>query len=239
MTAAYPVNLSLSIGNRCGHDPDAPRFFTPPEHFADRAWPKLIGKAVDRLQDYYRTRRLLHSLNMANGSARQQRTERAEACIALLSVMLHYTDLASLRVGRPGADGRAMRGITLPDLASWAGLTLRRAERACHDLVAAGLVKVHQPRQQAPDGEWFGLAAIRTISKHLFGALGLGERLHRERQAASKRLRERGRTEQERAGGALVTEMIRQGLKRGDVKPGPGLLRSVLDGRPPPEPEPA
>jgi hypothetical protein len=63
----------------------------------------------------------------------------------------------------------------------------KRVERALSDLKAAGIVTVSQPRQKLPDGSYKGLAAIKTISKTLFGIFGLGVMLKKERDKASKR----------------------------------------------------
>ncbi|MCP5460035.1 MAG: hypothetical protein H6971_10450, partial [Gammaproteobacteria bacterium] len=127
----------LPGGNRCGHDPRAPRWFQPPEKHAPR--PAILRKLNEKLRGYYRRPGvLLPSLNGVNGSERQQRSERREACLDLLGGLVHYLDLATLRVGVPGDEG--FRGIPMARLAGLSGLSLRRAERACRDLVAAGII---------------------------------------------------------------------------------------------------
>jgi len=84
------------------------------------------------------------SLDLANGSNRQQRSERREACILMLTVLLKYTDLASLRIGIPTPDG--FLSLTIDFLAKQTGMALRRAERALADLKAAGLVTCPTPQ---------------------------------------------------------------------------------------------
>jgi hypothetical protein len=178
---------ALGSGNRCGHDPEAPRaFVSPAEH---RPRPGVLRKLIERVHGYFDHPARLPSLNAANGKARQQRSERREACILLLSSLIHYLDLTTLRVGIPCGDGSFI-GLTMDKLAEVAGLGLRRAERSLHDLVAAGILTVFPISTQIAPGEFVGRAAIRVIPSALFGTFGLGERLKRERAKASKRRRE-------------------------------------------------
>lgn len=120
-----------SIGNKCGHQTDAPRFFAPPEKHAKR--PEILRRIQLAIQNYYRKPGTLPLLNAVNGSNRQQRSERREACIDMLGCILHYTDLITLRVAIPQANG-STAGLTMPYLANLSGLGERRAERAIHDL---------------------------------------------------------------------------------------------------------
>ena len=182
------------IGNRCGHVPDAPRWFEPPLRHAAR--PRILIQLQERLHDYYDDPTLLPSLNCANGSPRQQRSERREACMDLMGALVHYLDLASLRVGIPQADG-SMRGLTMPFLAEVAGLNLRRAERACHDLVVAGLINIYPIAQHKADDHYEGLPAIRMITAALFKVFGLSKWLQRERDKAAKRQRRQQRKQSE------------------------------------------
>jgi hypothetical protein len=178
-------NISTSdiSGNKCGHRPDAPRFFSPPEKHANR--PEILRRTQIAIQEYYRKPGTLPLLNAANGSTRQQRSERREACIDLLCCIMHFTDLVTLRVAIP-QDNAAM-GFTMPYLAKLSGLGERRAERAIHDLKAAGIITVHPICVKLADTAYKGLAAIRTVSHHLFAALGFGDWLKHERRKATER----------------------------------------------------
>ena len=172
-------------GNNCGHIPDKPRWFAPPEKHANR--PGILRRIIQSIRDYYaRPGEILPGLNAANESDRQQRSERREACVAILGCILHYTDLVTLRVGIPQPDG-SMAGLTMPFLAALSGLGERRAERAIHDLKAAGIITVHSICQQLEDATYKGVAAIRTVTKHLFTALGLNAWLEHERRKALER----------------------------------------------------
>ena len=95
--------------------------------------PRVLTELMHRLGRYLDAPdEWLPSLNRANGSTRQQRTERSVACVQLLRASLKYLDLLTMRVGIPSTGG--MQNLTLPFLAQQAGLDHRRAERAMRDL---------------------------------------------------------------------------------------------------------
>lgn len=177
------------IGNRCGHNPDDPCWFKPPEKHALR--PKILIRLIEIIRQYYQKPvETLPLLNAVNESDRQQRSERREACVAILGCILHYTDLVTLRVGIPQADG-SMMGLTVPYLAELSGLNERRAERAIRDLKAAGIITVHPLCEKLNDTTYKGYAAIRTVTKYLFVAFGLGAWLQHEQRKAQERKNKR------------------------------------------------
>jgi len=151
----------------------------------------VLRTLIERIREYYDSpQKTLPALNAVNESDRQQRSERREAEVALLGCLLHYTDLVTLRVGIPQADG-SIQGLTMEFLAKTSGLGLRRAERAIHDLVAAGIVAIHPITQRLENCAYKGFAAIRAISRSLFDAFGLGKWLRHEREKAAKRREKR------------------------------------------------
>ncbi|MEI2806903.1 MAG: hypothetical protein V9G18_13470, partial [Albidovulum sp.] len=247
---ASAVSSGLSGGNRCGHDPCCPRWFEPPAHHAPH--PKILVRLQEAVRAYFADPAVLPSLNAANGSARRQRSERREACLALLGALVHYLDLVTLRVGIPRADG-TFEGLTLAFLAERAGLGLRRAERACRDLRKAGLVEVFPIARKAEDGGHRGLPAIRRLPVALFKVFGLNKWLQHERdKAANRRRRTRRRQEaaaseadegrrelaldaaRRRAEAAEPAEPAAAETARRDAaRTALGALRNLLKGRPP------
>ncbi len=171
-------------GNRCGHVPSRPRAFGAPEQH--RARPPIIRRAIDRISRFFDNPSFLPALNGANGKDRQQRSERREGCILILSAIFHYMDLVSMLVGVPQDDG-SIRNLTMERLAEVAGIGLRRAERAVADLVAAGFLAVVPVSDEVAPGEFRGRAAVRAVPESLFGLLGLGSSLADERRKAEKR----------------------------------------------------
>ena len=206
---APPDRLAIALaitGNRCGHDPAAPRWFEPPPQHAAR--PKILLQLQERVRTYFDDPKVLPSLNAANGSPRQQRSERREACLDLLGALVHYLDLATLRVGIPQADG-SIQGLSLAFLSEKAGLGRRRAERACRDLRKAGLVTVYPRAQKTKDDRYRSRPAIRGVPEALFQVFGLHKWLQHERVKAVKR-RHRDRRRQEAA--ATAAEQGRRAL---------------------------
>ena len=240
-------------GNRCGHDPATPRWFEPPPQHAAR--PKILLQLQERVRAYFDDPKVLPSLNAANGSPRQQRSERREACLDLLGALVHYLDLATLRVGIPQTDG-STQGLSLAFLAEKAGLGRRRAERACRDLRKAGLVNIHPRAQKTEDGHYRGQPAIRGVPEALFQVFGLAKWLQHERDKAVKRRRRHRRRQETVATAAdqgrreLNLEALRQRTetaappepaeaatetaRRDTARAALGALRDQLRGRPPP-----
>jgi hypothetical protein len=187
------VFLRLAYGNGCAHDPLNPNLtLAKPAKKGKGGIPRVLTLCMERLPDYYyRPKRVLPSLNFANGSNQQQRSERREACVRLLIAFLKYTDVASLRIGIPTKDG--YQNLTVNYFVEQTGMALKRVDRALADLKTAGLITLSQPRQLLPDGSWKGLAAVKAISKHLFGAFGLTVMLERKRHKARKRLKKKAK----------------------------------------------
>jgi hypothetical protein len=172
-------------GNNCGHVPEKPRWFDPPTKHANR--PGILRKIIEKIREYYsKPCETLPILNAVNESGHQQRSERREACVAILGCVLHYTDLITLRVGIPQADG-SISGLTMPYLAKLSGLGERRAERAIRDLKAAGIITMHPVCEKLADATYKGYAAIRTVTKHLFTVFGLDAWLMHEQTKTKER----------------------------------------------------
>lgn len=177
------------------HDPENMRTFTPPE--TDKPRPGILLAIIARVAVYLNDPTAIPSLNAANGSTSQQRSERREACILLLQVILYHMDLKTMRCGVLHADG-TFEGIRLADYAKQCGLSYSRgdevffprAERAYADLVSAGILRTYEIAELQPDGTYKGYAAIRTIKVSLFALFGLAVRLGFERKRVSKKARQ-------------------------------------------------
>ena len=198
----------MNRGNRCGHEPATPRRFTPPP--SHKARPTILLRLGERLHDYYGTPQgTLPSLNLANGSDRQQRSERREACLIVLNALIHYLDLVTLRVGIPKANGE-VTGLTVDFLVERTTLCKRRVERATRDLVNAGIIRVHPVTKRDASGSYIGKGAIRTVTRTLFAVFGLEGWLKHERdRAAAKRRKLRMRM--------MKRDMARRDMFTGDL----------------------
>lgn len=204
-------------GNYCGHDPESPQLslaIAAPENA-----PKILSQLRERLPEFFDRPTIIPSLNFANGSTRQQRSERRESCIRVISVLLKFTDLASLRVGVPTADG--FMGLTFPLLAKHCGMGIKRLERAVADLKKAGLLTVAPVAEKHEDGTYSSVAAVKAVSQHLWGVFGLLEKLNSERAKAAKRVKKFARknsniTQRAKSRGALVLAGIRARIPFGE-----------------------
>lgn len=193
-------------GNRCGHDPNAPVWLirnnpyeqetdTPVDEAGNNRRSRLQYKAIAAIKGYYTNVRLLPSLNIANGSMRQQRTERREACVRLLESMILHMDVTSLRIGYPDKNafnGFAYRSVEF--LADAAKLSYSRAKRALDDLRRAGILSSHQQYIKQGEGEstkYTGIASTKRLSEAFFTVLGFEKWLSKERKKASDRRKQR------------------------------------------------
>lgn len=195
-------------GNRCGHNPGLPRTFEVPA--GHRSRPKLLIVLGDAVMDYYaHPEKTLPSLNAANHSDRRQRSERREACLLLLRAVIHYTDLISLEVGVPRADG-SIGSLTLERLSTLTQLGARRTARAMKDLKTAGILNVKARCRRTADGNFRGEAAIKSLSPHVFAIFGLDRWLgHEQRRAAERKQRSRQKSDRKsRAQFRLVADAL-------------------------------
>lgn len=196
-------------GNFCGHSPDSPRLELPVASTL-KARPRVLARLQEEIRQYYRSPSRLPSLNAANKSKRQQRSERREACLLALSAILEFTDLSSLRCGIPTREGFV--SLTIDFLVKFTGMGLRRMERALADLKQANILTISQPRQLNEDGSWRGLAAVKAVSRHLFTAFGLARWLKHERDRAAARLHKKTKKQ-----GGTLTQWARNHLVVGGV----------------------
>jgi hypothetical protein len=187
--SASPNGASPKRGNRCGHDPAHPGFDLDAFLEGRKRPPAVLVVLMQRLIQFYFDPQIIETLNKANGSWRQMRSERRQACIWVLWGLLLFCDLASLRVGRPTAEGFVSYPLRV--IANWTGLPMRRLERALVDLQAAGLIRVSiQKRQRLPGGAYIGYASVRIVAKELFALFGLHNWLKHSRRFISGRLHE-------------------------------------------------
>lgn len=208
------------FGNRCGHVPDAPCYFIPSKEHKLR--PSVIQFAMNNLEHYYlKPSYWLESLKRTRLSKKKQRSEARERDAAVLGVLLHYTELASLRVGFYDSVGsfvsldmrfiaRQLGWRTLEDDKKDSkrleqGLKpkakgIKRVWRSINNLKRAGYLTVHQQFKLEKKGDneheavYKGFAAIRAINAKLFTELGIKlTELDRKRKEASKRLKRKWR----------------------------------------------
>lgn len=211
-------------GNRCGHNPDDPRYFQPSE--AHKLRPSVIQFALNNVKRFYENpTKWLQSLKRTRTSKKQERSEARESDADVIGVLLHYTELSSLRVGFHDVTGdfisldmrfiarqlgwrtdeddkkdkaRIEQGLKPKDRG------IKRVWRSIARLKRAGYLTVQRkfkvkikPGQET---QYKGIAAIRTIHQKLFIELGISlTKLSFKRREATKRLKKKGREYMQKA----------------------------------------
>lgn len=203
MVTVTSTTLS-AIGNRCGHSPINPRFFEIPSSHKDR--PDVIGIAQENAKNfYYQPDSWLQSLLGVRDSNRKERSEGRERDSGVLQVILHYVELASMRVGFPSSEDGGFRNLSLKSIAAKLGYQnasdhaekgVKRVWRALNNFKKAGYIEVSKKFDTyiGDDGliKYKGLAAVKRVTPKLFTELDVTQhRLDIQRRAARKRLNRR------------------------------------------------
>jgi hypothetical protein len=216
------VHLS-SLGNWCGHDPNNPQFYTPPEQHGTR--PDVILLAIEGVENFFWSpKSYLKSLLITNPSTRQERSEARERDAIVLAIILHYLELAKMWVGVPLKDGH-FHSLSIKDIALRAGWRkpeddddpkhkdkgLKRTWRALKSLKRAGYITVHRRVEKLFEGEeeYRSLPAIRCVNPKLFHELKVSiQRLNTRRKQASNRVKKMYRESL-----AKIEEELKRGTK--------------------------
>lgn len=205
----------MMTGNKCGHNPQNPQFFEPSEKH--RLRPDVIQWAIKNLEKFYvKPDNWLISLKISRRSQRQERSEGRERDADVIGVLLHYTELASLRVGVPKENGEFL-SLDMRFIAKKLGWRtdsddeedkqrlkeggvkprqkgIKRVWRAISALKDAGYLTVHRRYKKCLEGEqdYIGLPSVRCIQPKLFNELGIGlQKLRAKRDQAAKRLKKK------------------------------------------------
>lgn len=172
-------------GNRCGHDPSSPRLhLKAPAKTGKGGLPRVLTAAGEAFEGFYYNRNLLPSLNLANESDRNMRSERAEASVLVFKKLFKHLDLPTFCVKKWTPDG--LVDLKFESMLEDTGLDEKRFQRVVDDAKAAGLITVTRVCEER-GGEIRALPAIKAVNVKLFDALGLGPMLSYERGKAADR----------------------------------------------------
>jgi len=201
----YQTILSAPFvsGNRCSHDPANP-CLSPPEHIRKGlgGLPRILSLAAERAKELFFFPDKCPQLQ--SSPDRQTRSERREAIQVVLEALLSRLDLSSLCVGVP-TPASGFIDLDMKTIVQITGLGQRRCERAIAQLKEAGFITVNQPRYRNEEGKYFGLRAVRVITKDFFEWLGLGPMLAKERARASAALKKKAR-----AAGKTLNDLMKR-----------------------------
>lgn len=164
-----------------------PKFFVRPQE--QKKTYSSIHTASQHLTEYYYqpVDNWLPNLNSMRNSERQQRSERREAIAAISAVMVNHVDMATMKIVR--LFNKQLVPLSIKELATKAGINVRRAERALKDLKSAGYLELQYRVEHMPDGTIKPLIAIKRLSATFFYHLGVSfEKLQHECERAKKQL---------------------------------------------------
>lgn len=141
---------------------NALKVYAPPSHHKKR--PSIIEDAKTALEKSYKKAKLLAKLFYRKQKVHSQ---RREAIIRVLQVMLHYMDLETQEVGFYNDLGDFIR-LDTAKIAQYANVSLIRANRVIRDIRDAGYLSTIRQYQETDEGRKMGMPAIRKISQSLF-----------------------------------------------------------------------
>lgn len=166
---------TLLSGNKCGHCPSSPRFYTPP--ISNKVLPSVLETAKRNLIHFYHepSKWLLQlKLIRENRSNRRIRSESREAVSAVLGALLQHTDLKTLTVGRYDPSTGLITPIKIETISSYAGISFKRCMRVMRLLQQCGYLKVERKCHfDAKKNSHLGLSAIKKLTLAIFIHLGV------------------------------------------------------------------
>lgn len=171
-------------GNRCNHDPSKPSLYR-----AQRT--KEINALVKRVRRFYdRPASLFKDLRHMDNRKRQVRSERREAVVSVLAVILAHYDYGQDRFGVLDQQTGEFRRFGCAFIADRSGLSLPRVWRALSDLRRAGYLFATQHHRKV-DGELVHDVAVRWLTSRFWSALdcwGLLEQIAAKAKRRSARV---------------------------------------------------
>lgn len=221
----------IATGNRCGHNPTAPRFFRSPED--DEPRPPIIYELMERAEQVYSKPGILPTLGYHTadtpGEERQVRSEARERDVALLMSDFYHMDVTSRRVGTL-TKNREWTGITLKDLREGTQIAgVRRSEEASAHLARSGVVRSIEVAHTHADGTIRGRPARRQIPIATIKSLGKYGVWLEASKAQYERAKNGGETCAERAERIQAERRAREGRLDSETVQREGKLELIRE----------
>ncbi|MCG2581937.1 MAG: hypothetical protein KA296_13780 [Marinobacter sp.] len=167
-------------GNRCNHDKSKPRLYR-----AQRT--KEINTLVKRVRRFYdRPLSLFKDLRHLDNRKRQVRSERREAVVSVLAVILAHYDYGQDRFGILDQHTGQFRRFGCDFIADRSGLSLPRVWRALSDLRRSGYLFATKKTRKV-DGELVHDVAVRWLTARFWSAMNAWGTLETIAAKAKKR----------------------------------------------------
>lgn len=143
-------------------------FYTPPDHHKKR--PPILIQAYNLLESTYEKPKKI--LSKLFSPVRQKNSQRREAIITVLQVMIHFVDLETLELGFYNENAKFVR-LDIEKIAEYAKLSVIRTKRAMSDILKSGYVTAKRQAKTNEDGDIRARPSIRKFSIQFFADLGI------------------------------------------------------------------
>lgn len=161
--------------------------------------PAILEQLISKAYSFYSHPEAYAELNSVNNSERQVRSEGRESIIQVMAAIGLSTDLTTMLIGNPSADG--FYNFSWEQVREKTHLTKNRFDRAIGKIIRKGFVKTTQARQRQPDGSWLTYVAVKKVSISLFVELGIDIKLLKKESAkSSQRLNKKRESWRDRFG---------------------------------------
>lgn len=213
--------------------------------FADghKLRPNVIQIAIENLNRFYdNPSKWLQSVTNSRTQKSQERSEARDADVQVLGVILHYTELSSMRVGIPDFKTGDFISLDMRYMAKKIGWRtdeddkidaervknglnpknkgLKRFQRCIARLKRAGYITLQRRTKSKQIGhlkQFKELASVKTINPKLFTELGVSWlKLEKKRKEATNRLKKLGKVAIESIK-ATITPAVSKMLSLGDI----------------------
>lgn len=166
-----------------------------------------------------------------------KRSERLEAIHLVVVYLLVRMDLKSQRVGVCESRDRCW-GVSEKTIVRATGLSRWRVNRALGDLVWAGYISSHQPREEWAPDHWRGWAAVRKFLPRFWDRIGCKMKLAAAAKKASDETKAAAAAAPpaEPPANPAVREMVRDLADARAVPTETPWIRAGRTARPPPVP---
>lgn len=151
----------------CEHNRKQLRSYIPPSHHVAR--PSIIEQAKSALaKAFFKPKKILSKLFYVKHYTK--RSQRREAIILVLQVLLQFMDMDTLEIGWYTGDGAFIR-LDVDYIAKQAKISLSRAKRALQAITKAGYLESTRQYTRDDDERFVGLTAIRKLTPLFFADL--------------------------------------------------------------------
>jgi len=177
--------FTANFGNRCGHNRLEP--IPAPNSLDNRPW--LIKKAANNLRRYYDAPEAFPVF----WGKRQPRSEQRDSLIAVVSHLLAYCNIATLRIAAvcgptPERTQGRLYSLSGNDIALALGISTERVYDRLADLELAGWLSAYPRDNGKKKSEKRAYASARYLTPKLFKALGLIKQFNKRRKKAQHEL---------------------------------------------------